>query len=256
MSTRLAPAERYVECWNETDAGARRDAVAALWAEDGRYVDPLGDAEGRDAIDATSAAVQERRPGPRSGCAMRASTATTTQPRFTWRAPPRTGAEAPDRRLRRRHHRRRGRLARVLGCLDEAPPITRIAAKGISVDKPTNRSPSSPGSGSAAGAVATAALALAGSGAWTAGAALGGLVLDRPRVGGDGLGALRRVHHVDHARGLLKFPLPPVIGWTHSPCSERARGGIERRPVHDVNLSDPDGSFLSHVPFLLESGHP
>src|SRR5215468_2653689 len=35
--------ERYLDTWNETDADARRAAVAEIWADDGRYVDPMVD---------------------------------------------------------------------------------------------------------------------------------------------------------------------------------------------------------------------
>lgn len=51
-------AERYIAIWNETDPAARRRAIDELYAPDGAYVDPLAVAEGRDAIDATVAAVQ------------------------------------------------------------------------------------------------------------------------------------------------------------------------------------------------------
>ncbi|GLY70132.1 nuclear transport factor 2 family protein [Amycolatopsis taiwanensis] len=51
-------AQRYLATWNETDPAARRALVDELYTVDGRYVDPLVDAEGRDAIDATLAAVQ------------------------------------------------------------------------------------------------------------------------------------------------------------------------------------------------------
>ncbi|MFC1416000.1 nuclear transport factor 2 family protein [Streptacidiphilus cavernicola] len=56
-------AVRYLAGWNETDPAARRALVADLWAEDGRYTDPLVAAEGRDAIDATLGAVQQQFPG-------------------------------------------------------------------------------------------------------------------------------------------------------------------------------------------------
>ena len=49
---------RYLETWNETDPAARRKAIDELWAEDGVYTDPMAVAAGRDAIDATIAAVQ------------------------------------------------------------------------------------------------------------------------------------------------------------------------------------------------------
>lgn len=56
-------AQRYIAAWNEVDPAARRLAVADLYAPDARYVDPLADARGRDAIEATIAAVQAQFPG-------------------------------------------------------------------------------------------------------------------------------------------------------------------------------------------------
>jgi len=53
-------AERYIASWNETDPAARRALVADLWAEDGRYTDPLVAVAGREAIDAALGAVQGR----------------------------------------------------------------------------------------------------------------------------------------------------------------------------------------------------
>jgi hypothetical protein len=55
--------DRYIESWNETDPAARRALIDEVWAEHGRYTDPMAVAEGRDAIDATIAAVQEQFPG-------------------------------------------------------------------------------------------------------------------------------------------------------------------------------------------------
>jgi hypothetical protein len=55
--------ERYLACWNETEPAARRKLVDDLWAEDASYVDPMVEAHGRDAIDATIAAVQGQFPG-------------------------------------------------------------------------------------------------------------------------------------------------------------------------------------------------
>jgi hypothetical protein len=57
--------DRYIESWNETDPAARRALIDEVWAEHGRYTDPLAVAEGRDAIDATVAAVQAQFPGLR-----------------------------------------------------------------------------------------------------------------------------------------------------------------------------------------------
>jgi len=43
-------ADRYMAVWNEPDAERRRQAVAALWTEDGTYTDPLAAVEGHEAI--------------------------------------------------------------------------------------------------------------------------------------------------------------------------------------------------------------
>jgi SnoaL-like domain len=51
--------DRYINSWNETDPAARRALIDEVWAEHGRYTDPLAVAEGRDAIDA----VQGQFPG-------------------------------------------------------------------------------------------------------------------------------------------------------------------------------------------------
>ena len=56
-------AERYIATWNETDPAARRLLVDDLWAKDGSYTDPLVAVEGREAVDATLAAVQGQFPG-------------------------------------------------------------------------------------------------------------------------------------------------------------------------------------------------
>ncbi|KAA5829145.1 nuclear transport factor 2 family protein [Saccharopolyspora hirsuta] len=54
--------DRYIAAWNERDADKRRAAVDALWAPEGTYTDPLADVRGREAIDATIAAVQDQFP--------------------------------------------------------------------------------------------------------------------------------------------------------------------------------------------------
>ena len=32
---------RYLDCWNETDPGARRKLIDDAWAADASYIDPL-----------------------------------------------------------------------------------------------------------------------------------------------------------------------------------------------------------------------
>lgn len=55
--------EGYLAAWNETDPAARRRRIEEVWAKDARYLDPLADAAGREAIDATIAAVRAQFPG-------------------------------------------------------------------------------------------------------------------------------------------------------------------------------------------------
>ena len=54
--------ERYLAAWNEKDASRRRKLVDELWAEDGSYTDPLGDANGPAEIDGLIGAVQQQFP--------------------------------------------------------------------------------------------------------------------------------------------------------------------------------------------------
>ncbi|MDR7280911.1 nuclear transport factor 2 family protein [Catenuloplanes atrovinosus] len=54
------PVDRYLAAWNETDPARRRDLVAETFAPDCRYVDPLIDATGRDALDAAIAGAQRQ----------------------------------------------------------------------------------------------------------------------------------------------------------------------------------------------------
>ncbi|RJG05148.1 hypothetical protein D3870_03155 [Noviherbaspirillum cavernae] len=44
-------AERYVAAWNETDAEARRAAIAALWTQDGAQLNKTLEAHGHQAIE-------------------------------------------------------------------------------------------------------------------------------------------------------------------------------------------------------------
>ena len=56
---------RFIEAWNETDAGRRRELVAGTWSEDGAYVDPLMTGTGHDSIATMIALAQERFPDHR-----------------------------------------------------------------------------------------------------------------------------------------------------------------------------------------------
>lgn len=57
--------QRYLEAWNATDPAERRAAIEAVFAPNARYVDPLADVTGTDALDALIAGAQEQFPGMR-----------------------------------------------------------------------------------------------------------------------------------------------------------------------------------------------
>ena len=115
--------QRYIAAWNETEPQARRRAVAALFTEDARYVDPLVDARGREAIDATIAAAQARFPGFVFRLAGPVD-AHHDLVRFTWDLRP-AGApdddEAPVVGSDVAVSDAQGRLQTVLGFLDRVP---------------------------------------------------------------------------------------------------------------------------------------
>jgi hypothetical protein len=54
---------RYFEAWNAAEPETLAKAVAAAWAADGGYTDPLADVRGHDQIAAVIAAAHEQFPG-------------------------------------------------------------------------------------------------------------------------------------------------------------------------------------------------
>lgn len=55
----------YLQAWNATEPQARRALIERVFAADVRYVDPLADVTGTDALDALVAGVQAQFPGMR-----------------------------------------------------------------------------------------------------------------------------------------------------------------------------------------------
>ena len=53
----------YGAAWNETDEGTRRKLLEQSWADDAIYQDPMGRAEGRDALVAHIGGFHEMMPG-------------------------------------------------------------------------------------------------------------------------------------------------------------------------------------------------
>jgi hypothetical protein len=55
----------YGEAWNELDEAKRASLLAEAWADKGVYEDPMGRAEGRDALVAHIGGFQQQMPGHR-----------------------------------------------------------------------------------------------------------------------------------------------------------------------------------------------
>lgn len=109
----------YLEAWNESDPAARRAVVARLFSDDVRYVDPMVDVSGREALVATIAAVQDQFPG----FSFRLSGTVDGhhgQARFGWELGPEGGA-APIAGFDVAVTDGDGRIRRVHGFLDRVP---------------------------------------------------------------------------------------------------------------------------------------
>ncbi|BDT92033.1 MULTISPECIES: nuclear transport factor 2 family protein [Nocardia] len=63
MSRYEEAVDRYFAAWNATDEDARAAAVAAAWAEDGAYTDPLAEVSGHAQLTAAIGGVQAQFPG-------------------------------------------------------------------------------------------------------------------------------------------------------------------------------------------------
>ena len=111
--------ERYIASWNQTEPQLRRKLVDEVWAQDATYIDPLAEAHGRDAIDATIAAVQAQFPGLTFTLLDSVDTH-HRQARFTWGLGP-DGAEPLVVGFDVAIADGEGRLTSVLGFLDKVP---------------------------------------------------------------------------------------------------------------------------------------
>lgn len=113
--------ERYLDTWNEMDPDARGSAVASVWAEDARYVDPLADVAGRDAISDLIGAVQEQMPGHVFRLGDYAVDAHHNVVRFSWELIPTAGGESVAIGFDVAETNGDGRIGRVIGFLDKVP---------------------------------------------------------------------------------------------------------------------------------------
>ena len=83
MTTFDDSARAYIAAWNAQDAAERRDAVAAVFAPNATYTDPLAGVTGRDAIAALIEGAQQQF----GGWTFRLSGSVDghhNQARFTW----------------------------------------------------------------------------------------------------------------------------------------------------------------------------
>ena len=119
MSDVHSIAARYIDTWNTADPAARRTAVAGLFTDAARYVDPLGEATGHDEIAGLIGAVQGQFPG----FAFRLLGDVDghhDQLRFQWELGPQ-GQEAPIVGFDAVLTGPDGRISAVLGFLDRVP---------------------------------------------------------------------------------------------------------------------------------------
>lgn len=110
--------DRYIEVWNETDAGKRRALIAKTFTEGTHFVDPLQEGEGQAGIDVLVMGVQGKFPDHRFRRAS-AVDACHDHIRFRWELAPQGGeafvegtdfAQVVD-----------GRMHRVTGFFDRLP---------------------------------------------------------------------------------------------------------------------------------------
>jgi hypothetical protein len=65
MTDISATVDTYFAMWNEEEPARRAEHIERAWVSDGRYVDPLLQADGRDGLNEMVAAVHAQYPGHR-----------------------------------------------------------------------------------------------------------------------------------------------------------------------------------------------
>jgi hypothetical protein len=113
--------ERYLDAWNETDPAQRRTVIEGVWAENGRYVDPLADVTGHDQIDDLIEAVHTQAPGHVFRLLRDTVDAHHDVVRFAWELVPESGGDPLAIGFDVAVMESDGRIRSVLGFLDKAP---------------------------------------------------------------------------------------------------------------------------------------
>ncbi|WP_155059959.1 nuclear transport factor 2 family protein [Streptomyces blattellae] len=111
---------RYFEAWNAAEPEELAKAVAAAWAADGGYTDPLADVSGHEQITAVIAAAHEQFPG----FAFRLLGAVDGHhdtARFSWELVSQADGSAPVAGFDVITLDADGRIRSVLGFLDRVP---------------------------------------------------------------------------------------------------------------------------------------
>ena len=112
-------ADRYIELWNERDPKRRAAILAANWASDARYVDPLSDVQGHTDISAMIGGVQQRFPDFAFALINKVD-GFGANVRFSWGLGPKGTADAP---IKGSDFvvMRDGKIDNVTGFLDQVP---------------------------------------------------------------------------------------------------------------------------------------
>ena len=87
-------AARYIDLWNERSAARRRELLAANWANNATYVDPIMSGDGHGGIDALIEGVQKRFPDFRFKLLGKVD-GYGNQVRFSWGLGPDGAADSP-----------------------------------------------------------------------------------------------------------------------------------------------------------------
>ena len=111
-------ARRYIDLWNERTPARRREILAANWAKDARYVDPLMSGDGHDGVDALIAGVQQRFPDFKSSL-IGEPNGYGDHVRFSWGLGP-DGADSPIKGTDFAELSD-GRIRSITGFLDQVP---------------------------------------------------------------------------------------------------------------------------------------
>jgi hypothetical protein len=121
MNDAHALVTRYLETWNEPDDEARLAAVAAVWADEGTYTDPLAAVVGHAAISGLVGAVQGQVPGHVFRPVDGSIDAHGSVLRFQWELVPADGGEPLAVGFDVASTAGDGRITSVIGFLDKAP---------------------------------------------------------------------------------------------------------------------------------------